>query len=149
MSTPPPLMRDQRKIDADHLRLLGIFHFILAALSIIGLGCLFLHWFMMHTFFENPEMWRNQKSGPPPEQFFAVFKWFYAIFGVMMIGSGVANLFSGLFIRRNVYRIFSLIVAGSNCLWFPFGTALGVFTFVVLLRDSVRERYEPQPGSFR
>lgn len=135
-------MNDQRKIDADHLRLLAIFHFVLAGLSVLGLGFLFLHWAIMHTVFENPEMWKDQKGGPPPEQFFAIFKWFYAVFGVMVVGAGFANLFSGLFIRRNVYRTFSLIVAGSNCLCFPFGTALGVFTFVVLLRDSVRERYE-------
>jgi hypothetical protein len=147
MSTPPPLMRDQRKIDTDHLKLLAIFHFILAALSVVGLGFLFLHWFVVHTLFENPEVLKSQKGGPPPEQFFAIFKWFYAIFGVMVVGSGLANLFSGLFIRRNVYRIFSLIVAGSNCLCFPFGTALGVFTFVVLLRDSVRERYEHPAGA--
>ncbi|MEO6567323.1 MAG: hypothetical protein ABIO94_01060 [Opitutaceae bacterium] len=142
MSTLPPLMCDQRKIDADHLRLLAIFHFVLAALSVVGIGFLFLHGFIMHTVFENPEMWKDQKGGPPPEQFFAIFKWFYAIFGVMVVGSGLANLFSGLFIRRNVYRTFSLIVAGSNCLCVPLGTVLGVFTFVVLLRDSVRERYE-------
>jgi len=38
--------------------------------------------------------------------------------------------------------MFSLIIAGINCVQFPFGTVLGVFTFVVLLRDSVRELYE-------
>jgi hypothetical protein len=43
-------------------------------------------------------------------------------------------------------RIFSLIVAGLNCLCFPFGTVLGVFTFVILLRDSVVEVYEAAAG---
>jgi hypothetical protein len=142
MTTPPPLMRDQRTIDADHLKLLAIFHFVLAGLSILGLGFLFLHWFLMHTVFENPELWKNQQGTPPPEEFFAIFKWFYGFMGVIIVGSGVVNLISGLFIRRNVNRTFSLIVAGANCLCFPFGTALGVFTLVVLLRDSVRERYE-------
>jgi hypothetical protein len=45
-------------------------------------------------------------------------------------------------------RLFSLIVAGFMCMFFPFGTALGVFTFIVLTRESVRRLYfetESQP----
>jgi hypothetical protein len=37
--------------------------------------------------------------------------------------------------------MFSLVIAGLNCIQIPFGTALGVFTIIVLLRDSVREAY--------
>ena len=51
------------------------------------------------------------------------------------------NLLSGIFIRKRKHHVFSLIVAGFNCLHFPLGTALGVFTFVVLLRDSVQNMY--------
>jgi hypothetical protein len=52
------------------------------------------------------------------------------------------NLVSGLFIMRRKCRTFSMIVAGANCIQIPFGTVLGVFTLLVLLRDSVREAYE-------
>lgn len=136
-------MRDQRKADADHLRLLAIFHFVLAGLAIVGLGFLLLHYAVMHTVITNPEMWKNQKGGgPPPEQFFVIFKWFYFFFGVVLIAGGLGNLISGLFIRQKKHWVFSLVVAGINCVQFPFGTVLGVFTFVVLLRDSVREIYE-------
>jgi hypothetical protein len=38
-----------------------------------------------------------------------------------------------------------MIMAGVNCAWFPFGTVLGVFTFIVLLRTSVRAMYEIPP----
>jgi hypothetical protein len=38
MTTPlPPLPRDQRKIDADHLNLLAIFHFVGAGLAVLGI----------------------------------------------------------------------------------------------------------------
>lgn len=143
MSQLPPLLRDQRKIDADHLRLLAIFHFVVAGLAIVGLGFLFLHFTFMHTVMTNPEVWKNQKAGgPPPEQIFAMLKWLYLFFGALSITAGIANLCSGLFIQKRKNRVFSLIVAGMNCLQFPFGTVLGVFTFIVLLRDSVREAYE-------
>jgi hypothetical protein len=37
--------------------------------------------------------------------------------------------------------VFAGVVAGINCLHIPLGTVLGVFTIVVLIRDSVRELY--------
>ncbi len=136
-------MSDHRQVDADHLRLLAIFHFVVASLAIIGLGFLLLHYTLMHAVITNPEMWKNQEGGvPPPEQFFAVFKWFYLFFGVLLVAGGLGNLISGVFIRKKRNRIFSLVIAGINCVQFPFGTVLGVFTFLVLLRDSVREIYE-------
>jgi hypothetical protein len=144
MTNLPPLMRDQRKIDAEHLKLLGILHFVVAGLTLVALGFLFLHWFFMHSILGNPEMWKNQKGGPPPEQFFAVFKWFYAFFGTCIVTCGVTNAISGWAILKRRARIFSLIVAGFDCAFFPFGTCLGVFTLIVLLRDSVREVYEAE-----
>jgi hypothetical protein len=146
MSEPTPLLRDQKRTDADHLKLLAIFHFIFAGLAVVGLGFLALHYAVMHAVMGNPEMWKNQKGGPPPVEFFAIFKWFYAFFGLLIVAGGLANLFSGWFIRQRKNRLFSLIVAGVNCLQVPFGTALGVCTFVVLLRDSVREAYAARPN---
>ena len=43
MTELPPLLRDQRKIDTDHLRLLAVFHFVIAGLAIVGIGFLVLH----------------------------------------------------------------------------------------------------------
>lgn len=137
-----PLLRDQRKVDADHLKLIAVFHFVLGALSIAGLGFLFLHWSFMHMIFEHPDAWKGQRGGPSPAAFFAIFKWFYVIGGVFLVGGGLANVISGLLIRKRHARVFSLVIAGLNCLAFPLGTVLGVFTFLVLLRPSVEELYE-------
>lgn len=144
MSELPPLMRDQRKADADHLRLLSIFHFIGAGLAILALGFLSIHYLFFHAFMGNPDMWKNQKGAvPPPKEFFAIFKWFYIVFGAWFAASAVANSLSGLFLSRKRNRTFSLIVAGFNCIHIPLGTVLGVFTIIVLLRPSVCELYEP------
>jgi hypothetical protein len=143
MSALPPLMRDQRAIDADHLALLAIFHFIFAGFALIGLGFLFIHYLFMHAIFTNPDMWHGPNA-PPREQFehfFGIFKWFYLGMGTIMIAGGVTNLLSGLFIQRRVHRTFSIVIAALNCLQIPFGTVLGIFTLVVLLRESVWEVY--------
>ena len=141
MSELPPLMRDQRKVDADHVKLLAIFHFVLAGLSLAGLAFLFLHWMIMHSFMGNPALWKDAKGGPPPAEFFAIFKWFYVFFGVVIVTLGLGNLLSGWCLLKRRARMFSLVVAGVNCLGFPFGTALGVFTLIILLRESVIELY--------
>lgn len=148
MTTPPPLqplLRDQRKVDADHLKLLAVFHYVLGGLAVLGLGFLLLHWFVFNTFIGNPEMWKDPSGKgppPPPQQILSLFQWFYLFMGTMIVASGVGNVVSGLCIQARRGRVFSLIVAGLNCLFFPFGTVLGVFTFVVLLRASVTEVYE-------
>ena len=36
---------------------------------------------------------------------------------------------------------FCLVIAGIECAFSPFGTVLGVFTIVVLIRPSVKERF--------
>ncbi len=40
-------------------------------------------------------------------------------------------------------RLFCLVVAGVECAFMPFGTVLGVFTIAVLMRESVKELFEP------
>src|ERR1700683_4852073 len=98
MSELPPIPRDQRKIDADHLKLLAIFHFVGAGLALLAMLFFSLHYAIMHTVMSNQKMWENQKNGPPPE-FFAMFKWFYLIFGVWLVGSFILNLISGFCLR--------------------------------------------------
>jgi hypothetical protein len=87
-------------------------------------------------------MWQNQQQSPPPAEFFTIFKWFYLLFAIWLIASGLLNAFSGWYIHARKHRTFSLIVAAINCFYVPLGTVLGVLTIVVLLRDSVRELYE-------
>lgn len=134
-------MRDQRAIDAQHLKLLAIFHFVLCGLFLLGLAFLWLHWFLFHTIFTNPKMWEHQKGPPPPAEIFAALQWFYVFFGGVIVLGLLANLLSGFLLWRRRHHIVSLVIAGLDCLCFPFGTVLGVFTIVVLVRESVAELY--------
>jgi hypothetical protein len=100
-----------------------------------------MHWFIMHSIMTNPALLKDAKGGPPPTEIFAIFKWFYLFMGTMLCGAGLGNFLSGFCIIRRRARLFSMIVAGINCVGFPIGTTLGVFSFVVLLRESVVEVY--------
>ena len=138
----PPIPRDQRKIDADHLNLLSIFHFVGAGLALLALLFLLAHFALFHALLSDPKMWNGKNQVPPPPQFLAVLKWFYLIFGAWFVASGILNVLSGFFLRARQHRTFSLVVAGLNCIHIPIGTVLGVFTIIVLIRESVRELYE-------
>ena len=142
MNESPPITSGQRKIDADHLKLLSIFHFVGAGLALLGILFLVGHFAIFQAFFSNPKMWQNQSQMPLPAEFFAIFKWFYLVFGLWFLASGALNVISGFCLRAKKHRTFSLVVAGINCAHVPLGTVLGVFTIVVLIRDSVRELYE-------
>lgn len=141
MSDLPPIMRDQRKVDASHLRLISIFHFVFAGLAVLGLGFVILHYILLFSVFDNPETWKQSNEGPPPENFFMVMRGFYAFFGLIMFTGALGNLLSGLFINRRRHRLFSIIIAALNCVQIPLGTVLGIFTIIVLVRDSVQETY--------
>src|SRR5262249_28647480 len=130
-------------IDNEHLKLLAIFQYIFGGLAFVGLLFLFVHFLIMSAVFMSPEIWKSQKnySGPPPEFFTIFFGIFYLIAGAMIAAAGVGNILSANFIRKRRNRTFSFVVACLNCLQVPFGTALGVFTIIVLSRDSVRKQY--------
>ena len=144
--TPPVFpVRDQRKVDIENLNLLSIFHFVGAGLACLGLLFLAVHFAFMHSFLEDPSAWQPHGAKPvppPPPELIKFFGFFYALFALWFIASLILNIISAVCLRTRKSRNFSLAVAAVNCLHLPLGTVLGVFTIVVLCRDSVRTLYE-------
>jgi hypothetical protein len=54
----------------------------------------------------------------------------------------VVTAYAGRCIKRREKYTFCLIAAGFNCMHIPIGTILGVFTLIVLTRESVRQLFE-------
>jgi hypothetical protein len=143
----PTLSGDRRQRDVEQLKLLGAFHFVGAGLAVLGMLMLYGHYATFSNMINNPKMWMGNQGGPPPAEMFAGLKWFYAVFAAGLVGTGVLNLLSGIYLRARRHRAFSFVVAGINCFYMPIGTALGIFTFIVLVRDSVRRLYQPERQS--
>lgn len=143
---PPPLpyFENLRQKDDEHLNLLAVFHFVVGGLCVLFIGFVVMHYLVMKQVFLSPEIWKGTGGAfhAPPAGVFQVFAWFYVAMGMVCLVSGIANVLSGLFLQRKKHRTFSLIVGAVNCLQMPFGTVLGVFTLLVLLRESVRQSYE-------
>jgi hypothetical protein len=131
-------------LDTEHLRMLAICHFVAAGLAVVGVAFSSLYLVLIQTVFANPRMWANSPQGPPPTEMISVFRWAVALFVLWFLVSAVGNLLSGLFLRARRHRAFSMVVAGINCVHIPVGTVLGIFTFIVLARDSVRNAYQAE-----
>lgn len=129
--------------DREHLRLLAIFHYVFAGLSLCGIGFIIVHFAFMRTVFSL----QPSTAEPPPPELMWMFALFYLVFGVIILAVGVLNLLAGNYLRARRNRTFCLVVAGINCLQFPFGTVLGVFTLTTLTRDSMRELFAQHPAT--
>lgn len=128
--------------DQEHLKLLSIFHYIVG-----GIGALFSLFPLIYVvlgilFLIVPN--RLIGSGTPPPFFLG---WIFIILGggFMLIGLAfaVCVILAGRFIAKHKHYIFCLVIASLNCLFMPFGTILGVFTIVVLVRPSVKAMFIP------
>jgi hypothetical protein len=125
--------------DTEYLRLLAIFHYIVA-----GLGALFLLFPLLYTtigaIFVFVARHGTPKPGEelPPEFVGWIFFGLGSFLFLIGIAMTICILIAGRCLsRRNGYS-FALVMACVECLFVPFGTILGVFTIVVLSRESVR-----------
>ena len=132
------------KQDEEHLRLLSIFHYVVAALAaltallpviylIVGLFIVFA-----------ADKFPDHGQAPP-----AFLGGILVIFALMLITFGwvfaALLAMTGRFLVQHRHHTFCLVMAGIECIFMPFGTVLGVLTIVVLVRESVKPLFEPQP----
>lgn len=125
--------------DRDHLRLLTIFHYVFAGLGVCGLSFVALHYTMMHTVMSMEHA--KGRHDAPPEAFMDIFVWLYVVMAAACFVGMALNIMSARFLKARRNRTFCMVVAGLNVLQVPFGTLLGVFTLLVLARDSVRQAF--------
>ena len=74
----------------------------------------------------------------------------FLVCAILLLAAGVANAWAGRALRRRQPngRLVTLILAVPNLFILPFGTALGIYAFWVLLHNETRARFEP-PGTAR
>lgn len=140
--------------DGEHLRLLAIFHYVYGGV-VMAFSCMFIiHIALGVASLNNPSLFTQPggaMGGAPPPAPPAWFGWVFIGMGstLLVLGwtIGLLTIFSGRCIAKRRRRVFSLIIAGINCLSVPLGTTLGVFTFIILMRDPVRVAYGEKPKS--
>lgn len=126
--------------DEEYLNLLSIFHYVVAGLT--ALASLFP---VIHLGIGIAIVTGAFGGFDGGEDVPAFIGWFFVAIAVFMIamGLGLATLmaFAGRAIRQRENHTFCVVVAAVSCLWIPFGTVLGIFTIVILSRDSVKRLF--------
>ncbi len=133
--------------DQEHLKMLSIFHYVVGGLTglfacfaliyvAVGIGVLL-----------GPACSSHPQGGVPAN----AFGWLFIIIGAMFFLGGwalaIAIIVAGRFLAARKRRIYCLVVAGIACMFMPFGTILGIFTIIVLMRPSVQELFEAVPSA--
>lgn len=125
--------------DNDHLRLLAIFHWVVAGITALFSLFPVIH-LVMGLFIVTGHF--DGKDAPP-----AIFGWMFVVIALVFILSGLAFsaclAYAATCLRDRKRHLFCLVMAGLSCAFMPFGTVLGVFTLVTLLKPSVKAQFIP------
>lgn len=140
----------QSIIDEEHLRLLSLGYMISAGISaffsLFGLMYVFMGIMMSSIIAHTPQV--ATKTGQEPPAFIG---WLLTGIGLgfflILIALAAAKFRVGFCVKHRRSRTFCLVVAGITCLGIPYGTILGVFSFMVLGRDSVAQQFNPVVAS--
>ncbi len=133
----------QQILDEEHLRLLSLGYWVSAGatafLSLFG-----IFYMGMGMFFEaTARRFPTDTGTPPPRGFGLIFGAVgLAIFLVLIVVAAL-KIYAALSLKKKQARTPCLIVAAITCLGIPYGTVLGIFTFMVLTRPSVVQLYSP------
>ena len=146
MTEPSPLsyasFSPTTSIDLSHLKTLAICHYVWGGLA-AAISCFFILYIVIGLMMARGGFPPRPSSQPPPPP---AIGYIMASMGgcAVLCGWTLATLtiVSGRCIAKQKRRVFSLVIAGINCASIPFGTTLGVFTFIVLARPSVRALYD-------
>ena len=127
----------QSLIDDEHLRLLRIGYFISAGQTAIFIPFGLVYAVMGVVIAKFPG------GGPPAPPFMS---WFFGIFGAVFAGlaavAALLKLITAIRLKERRSRVLCLVTAGFSCLEIPYGTALGLMTFIVLARPNVKQQFD-------
>jgi hypothetical protein len=130
----------------EHLRLLSIFYFVFGGLSLLVAFILIIYAVVLRIIFSSTGVIDSiESSGTYMEMPMNIIVGFLMAILILVTVIGVLQIVAGFKLRNKTNRIFSLVMGVIALPSFPLGTALGVFTIVVLTRPSVIEMYDKQP----
>lgn len=129
--------------DIQQLQWLSIVHYAVAVMAIL-LSCLpIMDVGIPLRMALHPESMGN----PPP-----LLGWMGVFLAVLILVMGVAYttclILAGRFLTRHCgpkRHVFCLLTALVSLFFIPFGTVLGIFTIIVLMRPSVKELFAAPP----
>lgn len=130
--------------DEQYLDLLAIFHYVVGGLTALFACIPFIHValgiaMLLGAF--------DGKDAPP-----RFMGWLFIVLPAVFILAGwtlaACMVAAGRKLQQRRSHIFCLVIAGIEFLLFPFGTVLGVFTIIVLVKEPVRQLFAAQSAAY-
>ncbi len=129
-----------------YVNLLSVFHYVVGGLTAL-ISCIFLLHFFVGLAMVTGMFPMKPGDTPPPQ----LFGWFFVVMGAVFVFGGwtiaVSMIVAGIKLKKHKARIFCMVVAGIECMFMPFGTVLGVFTLILLNKDSIKQAFVPVDAS--
>ena len=130
--------------DLEHLKWLSIGFYVYAALTALFACIPIIHLALGIAMITGN---LDEGNNPPPP----FLGWFFVGIGSIVILIGwalaIASLLAGKYLKQQKNYTFIFVMAVINCMFAPLGTVLGIFTIIVLLRDSVKQLFNGQDYS--
>ena len=132
--------------DKRHIGLLSVFHFIVGGgRLLISMLYLLLILFARHGMNKFDALAVQPGSEQVPSASMTQdpqnFLWLFGVVFLFVTFSALLTIYVGWRMRKYKSRPLTLMNAVINCLFFPIGTVLGIFTLTILFRDSVKSLY--------
>jgi hypothetical protein len=133
-----PVRGLQVERDAEHLKILSICWYVASGLAVL-MGCFPLVYVALGiAMVVNPQGLAGGGQPPPPP----AVGWMFAIMGgcVSLVAwtGAILGVFAGRSLAQRKRLVLCYVAAALVCLQIPIGTVLGIFTFIVLARPSVK-----------
>lgn len=131
--------------DEQNLKVVSIFHYVVGGLAALFSMIPLIHLGLGLIIALRPEKLSSGGDIPP-----AILGWFLIVFAIVFIVSGLIFAFlvilTGIFLARRKHYMFCLVMGGVECIFMPFGTALGVITIILLTREPMKQLFLPPAG---
>lgn len=127
--------------DEEHLKLLSIFHYVAG-----GMAGLFACFPIIHLIIGIMMLTGGFEEASGDEEFpVLLFGLMFTLIPGFIILCGwalaICLIVAGRKLAKRTNYMFCLVIACIGCIFMPFGTVLGVFTIIVLMRPSVKELF--------
>ena len=133
--------------DDEHLRLLSILHYVWGGLIAFG-GCIGGIYSLIGGGIITAAASEGGRNAPPVAV--GAILLVVGVLIVLLVGTvSTLTIIAGRSLARRQHYTLCMVMAFISCLSVPLGTALGVFTLIVLSRPAVKEKFGrtvPAPG---
>jgi hypothetical protein len=137
--------------DVQHLSILSVFHYVCGGITALCACVPVVHLVIGLTMLFAPEKFNDPSGKGIPPEVASLMGLLFTVLPVVAIGLGwtmaICLVAAGRFLKQQRHYMFCLVIAGVSCMAFPFGTVLGVFTIIVLMRPSVKQLFGVAEGS--